>query len=142
MGFAHSDVERYVLVGFEPYLSHIEVTLQTRAYHTNRQISLYWSFTDKDVRRATQEARKALGVSRLKGLNKRDQRLLELTQQFGAPPSISNAAYREQLRLLLNADPTIKPYRSSRAVEMHYKRLPEKLRRLSSSHTATPTKGR
>lgn len=139
-GFAHGDVQRYVLVGSEPYLSHVEVTLHSRPYHTDVQVSFYWSFSDKDVRIATREVRKALGVSRLKGVTNRDRRLLELIQQVGEPPSISNTPYWRRLQLLLNADTTIKPYPSPKAVETHYRRLPEKLRRSLPSHPATPTK--
>jgi hypothetical protein len=86
---------------------------------------------------ATRAVRKALDVSRLKGVTDSDLRLLELVTQFSAPPSISDKAYWEPIWLLYNADDRNKPCRSWRALEMRYKRLPDKVNRLLPSPPVT-----
>jgi hypothetical protein len=139
-GFPLSDVERYALVGLAPFLSHCEVLIQKLPYRTRGVIHFEWGFTDTDLRRGGQIVRKGLGISRLKGLNKRDQLLLDLIQQVGDPPSISDPAYWERLRRLANANTSVKPFDSAKAVEMAYRRIPEKVHRSLPAHPATPTK--
>lgn len=136
-GFPEGEIERYILLSdAAPYLSNIEVKLSTSAYRTQAVIQINAMFSDDQARTAVREVRKALGVSRLKGVTSSDQCLLELVRQVGdSPPKgmKGHKAYWERIRLMWNADTRFKPYPDGRALKIKYKRLLVKLDKLGDA---------